>query len=354
MSPTDDTNTPNHVSQRANPVLVALSTIAGLRAVLTSPPGSGFQGAVPDPVALSRYLSRDFPSALAAAERAIADALPALTEDDVIKLANGDHAVREELTRWRDTFDFVDVTGLTEAAEGDETWDLLAGGSSRFEVREVPRVEARKVGGPGEVNAWIVWNNQENEEADGSDAESALGLDSSACAWNEEQARDVARYLESNAPGCDDTVYIVVDTESRDASTSTGYQDARDGDRYGPFSDHDGYDPTDESEAQAAADAANLEDYRSNCADWPFAWNTAPKIDRMYIADFAAAGFVVVEHKPSGDIYAGIDGGGYDFLESHWSRAYLRRFLHGKYAPKCIYLRTDDGLRRVVRAGGAK
>lgn len=321
-----------------------------------------------DAVALSRYLSRDFPSALAAAERAIADALPALTEADVVKLANGDHAVRGELTRWQRTFDFADVTELKGSGDDDEngeTWELIAGGSSRFEVREVPRYEARRVGGVkldgngnprGDMPGWIVWDNEYNQEYDCNEEtwREILGLPPARDADDAPPplTADTAPALAAGltAQEQEETVYIVVDTDTRDASTSTGYQDARDGDRYGPFSDHDDYDPTNDEEAQAAADRGNLEDYRSNCADWPFAWNTAPKIDRMYIEDFVAAGFVVVEHTPSGDVYAGIDGGGFDFLSGLWVRAYLRRFLHGDYAPECIYLRTDDGLRRVVRA----
>ena len=102
--------------------------------------------------------------------------------------------------------------------------------------------------------------------------------------------------------------------------------------------------------ARDAADAANLEDYRANAYGWPFAHNYAAAIDEREADDFAAAGFIVAQHEPSGQVYAGIDGGGYDFLEAHWSRVYLRVRLYGTYALECIYVPTRDGSRRVVRA----
>ncbi len=80
-------------------------------------------------------------------------------------------------------------------------------------------------------------------------------------------------------------------------------------------------------------------------------------IDRL-IADFAAAGFVVATHDPSGQVYAGIDGGGYSFLDAHWAPLYLRMMLPRarpglggfEYGAAHIYVPTRDGLRRVVRS----
>lgn len=35
--------------------------------------------------------------------------------------------------------------------------------------------------------------------------------------------------------------------------------------------------------------------------------------------------------------------------DAHWAPLYLRVLLHGRYAPPCIYVPTDAGVRRVVR-----
>src|SRR5688572_10198143 len=64
-------------------------------------------------LALSRYLARDFRNELRRAEEAIADALPALTPEDFTRMCNGDHAIRAEVERFRNSrWSFVDVTEL--------------------------------------------------------------------------------------------------------------------------------------------------------------------------------------------------------------------------------------------------
>ena len=37
-------------------------------------------------------------------------------------------------------------------------------------------------------------------------------------------------------------------------------------------------------------------------------------------------------------------------MDAHWVPLYLRNYLHGRYSSDHIYLPTDAGLRRVVRA----
>jgi hypothetical protein len=130
------------------------------------------------------------------------------------------------------------------------------------------------------------------------------------------------------------TVYLVIDTENRNA-------DARDGDTLEECG-RENYDVTDEDDAKSACEAANLEDYRTNAAGWPWANNTGWKIDERDVDDFDAAGFVVARFD-GGDLWAGIDGGGYSFTDAHWAPLYLRRAAANGW-----YVRTDAGLRRVV------
>lgn len=349
---TTETTTPPTAAE------VALTVLRTIRGEITSPPGSGFQGAIPDPVAVSRYLAHDFPAAVRRAEEAIADALPALTEADVVKLANGDHAVKRTIEAWRDTFSFVDVTDLggEEGEDDKDKWELVAGGSSRFEVREVPRYEARRVGGVkmdangnprGEMPGWIVWDNESNEECAVDEdviRQAMSGADPDTNPLTEQGARSVVACLNEREEASGDARrWIAVDTEDDDKDLRDVVSD---------FAGNGGdYDTEDESSAQEAADAANAEDYQQNANAWPFAHNYAAEIDRMYTDDFAAAGFVVVEHTPSGKLYAGIDGGGYSFTDAHWAPAFLRYRLHGKYAPEYIYITTDAGLRKVLRDG---
>jgi hypothetical protein len=304
-----------------------------------------------DALALSRYLAHDFPRELRRAEEAIADALPALTPADFLKACNGDHAIEGEVTRWRDgRWSMVDVTDLAREEErsGDETWTILRG-SSRFEVREVPRYEARHSTTPGS-GFWYVHDHESNDEASPSDERVREALDTPADeetpdSFTVRQASELAGWLNDHDG---ETCYIVVDTED-------GGKDARDLRDFD--TDFDSYDVTDESEADDAAAEGNREDYRTNAAGWPFAHNYAAAIDERDADDFAACGFVVATHEPSGQVYAGIDGGGYSFLDAHWAPLYLRMMLtHGRagsgaWLPeKHIYVPTRDGLRRVVRA----
>jgi hypothetical protein len=308
--------------------------VLALRAALDTQRDNG--AAYTDPVAVSRYLARDFRAALETAKRAVADALPALAPEDFRRLCNGDAAVREEVTAWRDRrWNMVDVSELAGTGEDDtdgETWTVLRGWS-RFVVREVPRYEVRAA----KVGHYVHDNESNDEHEPSADVFEATGVDPEESVLGPDTARALVDVCNEDSA----TVYLVWDTEAGG--------DARDGDRYGPFVEYDIYDATDEDDATRAAEGANIEDYRANANGWPFAWNTAAAIDKRDADDFAAAGFVVATHEPSGQTYAGIDGGGYDFLEAHWSRLYLACLLFGKYAPACIYVPTADGLRRVVR-----
>jgi hypothetical protein len=286
----------------------------------------------PDDVAASLYLARELRAELRRTEERIADALPPLTPADFVRMCNGDHAVRAEVERFRDArWSVVDVSDLP-----DEGWTILCG-SSRFEVREVPRYEARRVGGPGIMEGGQVWDNEGNEHYEADDEQIHMaGLDAGE-RFTMDDAETMARYLNQNEEPC----YIVWDTNAPG--------DARDGGRYDVFREcgADDYDPTDEGSARNAAEQANVEDYQQNACGWPFAHNYAAQIDEREGEDFAVAGFVVARHEPSGQVYAGIDAGGFDFLQAFWAPLYLRVLLHGRYA---IYVPTDAGLRRVVRA----
>jgi hypothetical protein len=327
-------------------------------------------GSVIDPEVASLYLAHDFPRELRRAEEAIADALPALTEADFVKACNGDHAVEGEVTRWRDgRWSLVDVSvlctsdptkrpGYNDPECGGYTdtdaWEILRG-SRRFEVREVPRYEVRHEGGPGKLDAWIVWDNEDNEQYEPSDDEIReafkIGEEDpethptpEPVGWNEQEARALVAVKDGG-----ETCYVVWDTEdNRDARD---YYGKGNGDRDAlSNAGQEDYDPTDEDSATEACAAANVEDYRTNANGWPFAQNYAAAIDERDADDFAACGFVVATHEPSGQVYAGIDGGGYSTLDAHWCPLYLRFHLHGQYAPAHIYAPTKDGLRRVVKA----
>lgn len=104
------------------------------------------------------------------------------------------------------------------------------------------------------------------------------------------------------------------------------------------------YDVSDEDDAASAAEAANLRDYEESAYGWPFAHNYAAKIDEREADRFASAGFVVARYR-GGELYAGIDGGGYDFTEAHWLPVFLAAQVayNGKG-----YVRTSGGVRVVV------
>jgi hypothetical protein len=294
-------------------------------------------GGTATPEAVSQWLSHDFRQRLDEAERALADVLPPVKASDARDLANHDRTLAGEIEAWRDRmFESADVSdmhrdALTRNESGDEEWEIVRG-SSRFEVREVPRFEARPRPVMGDAWTWYVHDNELNEQTDGDESDYLDG--------SEERTRAYVQRLNEEATDYA-TVWIVVDTEDRNRNAVSGYNDARDGDGLSEVGRED-YDVTDEEDAKAAAEAANVEDYRTNAAGWPWANNTGWKIDERDVEDFDAAGFVVARFD-GGDLWAGIDGGGYSFTDAHWAPLYLKRAAANGW-----YVRTDAGLRRVV------
>jgi hypothetical protein len=276
----------------------------------------GLPGAHSDPANLSRLLAHDFRRKLEEAERALADVLLPVKARDARDLANRDRTLAADVEAWRDSmFESADVSDMHawdkdgDRMEPGDAWEIVRG-NSRFEVREVPRYEVR--------NGDIVWDNLENDQYD----ENA-------------DARAAVEALNADA----DPVWIVWDTQNdEDARTSD------DGAPAGPLEESGGadYNCTDEQEAREACAAANVEDYRTNAAGWPWANNTGWKIDERDVEDFDAAGFVVARFD-GGDLWAGVDGGGYSFTDAHWAPLYLRRAAANGW-----YVRTDAGLRRVA------
>lgn len=278
-------------------------------------------------------------SLLASVEYTLAEARPALTVAEVQRDYRHDPEMLAEVRAWRDRYDFADVSELpTDDADGEPAWEIVAGGSSRYEVRSLPRYDVVHVGGAGELDAWRVvdWS-ESGDDADTFDAVEALGFDPDAPGWTEDEARAlVARQTENVAPG-DETVYVVWDTDTDEPASRAHWGTL---DAVG----HRHYDATDEDDATAAAEAANLRDYEENAAGWPFAHNYAAKVDEREAERFAAAGFVVARYR-GGDLYAGIDGGGYGFTEAHW----LPVFLASQVAYNGRgYVRTSGGVRVVV------
>ena len=263
-------------------------------------------------------------------ENQIADERPAILVATFRRDFEDDPETRAEVTRWRDTHDFTDVSELPTDDDPD-AWTIEAGGSTRYEVREVPRFTIRRCGGAGALEAWEVLEHYTTagDDADTSYAAEACGLDPDAVGWTEAEARALALWLNDNAPGSEDPCYIVVDTY--------------DGDTIDPSPEGNDYDPCDEDDAARAAEAANREDYMNNACGWPFAHNYAAQIGDYQAERFARAGFVVARYR-DGQLYAGIDGGGYDFLAAHWFPAYLDAMTHYGSA----YIRTRDGVRKVV------
>lgn len=94
------------------------------------------------------------------------------------------------------------------------------------------------------------------------------------------------------------------------------------------------------------------ESIRDSRAGFPFAWNTGwtGSSVKYWLAELVSAGFVVYQY--DGDEYiAGIDGGGYSFLDAHFAPLYLT------LAAKHDWLvETDAGPRRVSAGvvGGGK
>lgn len=97
----------------------------------------------------------------------------------------------------------------------------------------------------------------------------------------------------------------------------------------------------DEDEACSACERYNAEDYRENCAGFPFAQTYGFEIEEREVEWFASAGFVVVRY--DGDkLIAGIDGGGYSLLGAHWAPAFWSYLTSGY--PGLV--ETDSGPRR--------
>ena len=272
-------------------------------------------------------------SAVASLDRALADALPPVTADDV----RHDWEIASAAVKYRDTYTFADVTDLAGTGDDDtdgDTWTILRG-STRFEVREVPRYEAR----PSTVAGspfWFVYDHDTESEADeNEEAILSAGLDPEAGGYGEGGAKALA--LAMNVGDGYTDRYLVWDTDNDEPADTGKYSTLRE-------CGHDDYDREDEGSANDAAEAANIEDYRRNACGWPFAHNYAAEISEYQADDFVACGFVVARHEPSGNVYAGIDGGGYSFIDAHWVPLYLRRHA-GDYVP------TEKGLRRLVKAG---
>lgn len=279
-----------------------------------------------DVEAASLHLHSVVRAAVDCAERACAEALPPVSARDLRNAQ--DPEVQREVESYRDRrYSAVDVSDLDDDYAA---WEIVKG-SSRYEVRTFPRYDVVHVGGAGNLDAWRVLDRSEDDtDADTFDAVEALGYDPDAVGWTEEQARALVAWLTDNAPGSDDPVYLVVDTNTLDDPPD-----------YSP--EGNDYDPDDEDAAREAAERANAEDYCNNANGWPFCHNYAYIIDAREADDFAAAGFVVACYK--GDTYyAGIDGGGYSFLDAHWIPLYLARAA-GLYGWP---VRTSTGLRRVT------
>lgn len=77
---------------------------------------------------------------------------------------------------------------------------------------------------------------------------------------------------------------------------------------------------------------------------YPWAQSRAYRIpDRYDVSECRAAGFTVAEHTPSGVVYMGVDGGGYDFLSSHWGPLYLARHARSYVDGYPWAVETDHG-----------
>lgn len=267
--------------------------------------------------------------AVDAAEEAVADALPPVS---IATLAAAqDSTLAREVERWRAVqgYDLVDITDLDEDEDGD-TWEIV-NGSSRYEVREVPRYEAAVYTNKAKTGAyWYVSDQADDgdEVTVDADALAVCGIDPENDDRDEAAVRRIAAHLNDR----DGTIYVIFDTDTGGRADRDDFENAG-ADRH--------YDREDESEADEAAAAMNREDYRNNANGWPFAHNYAAPIRQYDVADFAAAGFVVATYK--GDtLYAGVDGGGYSFMDAHWIPLYLRRAARNGWR-----VQTSAGLRRV-------
>lgn len=394
---TDTTTEPTPTTTEPTPEARALVALVNLRAMLAGlnpdgTPTTPDTGApVPSLASLSRWLHEDVRRSVDNAERAIAEALPPIWVGYVRDLANFDRTFAREVEEYRDgRYPRVDVSELRktddDGREGDglDGWTILRG-SSRYEVREVERFEAREaprfkasrrasgvytvidladaaprplagVGFEGtkdeardeadRLNAqpdgkiWEVYDYDHDGGIDlddcDADARNAIGGadgDAMPAALNEEQARTLAKVLnEQEEERSGATRWIVWDTDNHERASGGALEECG----------RDGYDIEDESEATEAAQAASVEAYRESANGWPWAQNSGYPIDEREADDFHAAGFVVATHEPSGETYAGIDGGGYSMTDAHWAPLMAQRAAERYGWP----VRTSAGLRR--------
>ena len=388
---TTDTTDTTPTTTEPTPEERAIVSLVNLRAVL-----DGIPTGAPVPLAdVSRLLADDLRRAVDEAERRIADALPPIWAGYARDLANFDRAFANEVENYKSArYSCVDVSELRATDddgrddEGTKGWTILRG-SIRYEVREVTRYEAREVprfkasrrssgvytvsdlaataptlepgftgtreeaqaeadrmnAAPG-GSVWEVYDYDEDATIWLDDYETpraVLGLEVAGdddrpdlpAALDEEQARAIAAALNEEEPGIGDVArWIVWDTDNRERASG------------GPLEDcgRDSYDTSDESSATEAAQAGNVEDYRTNANGWPWAQTSGYPIDKREADDFDAAGFVVATHEPSGQTYAGIDGGNYSMLDAHWAPLYAAR-MAGRYGSP---VRTAAGLRRLT------
>lgn len=65
---------------------------------------------------------------------------------------------------------------------------------------------------------------------------------------------------------------------------------------------------------------------------WGTLWTFGESLDedwaREHLQEMANLGFRIYEYYPTGKLYFGIDGAGYDFYEAHWIPLYKARGLH--------------------------
>lgn len=310
--------TPKTPTDSLTPTLRAVAILAADTAALAFPPMT---------LEERSRKAADLRAKLDAVERAIADELPPLDPANARTLGD-DPEIRDEINDWRGRMDYntVDVSDFPD--EDGDAWEIIRG-SSRYEVREVSRYEARPGTLPG-ASAWDVYDYDEDGDADAEETCRVLGFvdedGDTPIQFTEDQARAIAERM--NADEADPERWIVWDTNDDEAIPSSGTDDCP------------SYDPEDEDDARTSAEQGNREDYQNSAHGWPFAHNYAVQIEERDADDFDRAGFIVATYK-GGATYAGIDGGGYDFTGHHWAPLFFARMAGG-------YVRTRDGLRRIA------
>jgi hypothetical protein len=101
-------------------------------------------------------------------------------------------------------------------------------------------------------------------------------------------------------------------------------------------------EPTEhEDEAREIAD--NLEDeWQAHFHGFPFAWNTGWVLEgKHWVKELSAAGFLVYDY--DGTIIAGIDGGGYSFMDAHFKPLYAALAARNGWL-----VETVNGPRRIT------